>query len=185
MTAREDLLVRAVAWFSENGVGETSLRSLGTALGTSHRMLIYHFGSREGLVTAVVEYVERRERDLLAELVAAGGDPYDAGMRFWTQVADSASTFAPLYFELAGHAMQGRPHATVLRDWLAEGWTDALTDLYVAAGHPPDRAGDLVRMSLAMARGLLFDVAITGDRAAADRAMTKFVELLPRAPVGG
>ena len=36
-------------------------------------------------------------------------------------------------------------------------------------------------MSLAMARGLLFDVAITGDRAAADRAMTAFVDLLPRA----
>ena len=43
------------------------------------------------------------------------------------------------------------------------------------------RAEVFVRMSLAMARGLLFDVAITGDRTAADRAMTEFVELLPRA----
>jgi len=180
VTAREDLLARAVAWFTANGIGETSLRSLGTALGTSHRMLIYHFGSREGLVTAVVEYVERRERDLLAELVAAGDDPYEAGWRFWSQVADTASTFAPLYFELAGHAMQLRPHAEALRRWLAEGWSDALAELYVRAGHPPDRAADLARMSLAMARGLLFDVAITGDRAAADRAMTEWVDLLPR-----
>ena len=181
MTARDDLLARAVDWFVEHGIGDTSLRALGAVLGTSHRMLIYHFGSREGLVTAVVEYVEHRERDLLTRLVETEDDPYEAGMRFWSQVADTAETFAPLYFELAGHAMQGRPHASVLRDWLAEGWTDALAGLYVAAGHPPDRAADLVRISLAMARGLLFDVAITGDRAAADRAMTEFVKLLPRA----
>ncbi|HET9419734.1 MAG TPA: helix-turn-helix domain-containing protein [Nocardioides sp.] len=180
MTARDDLLSRAVAWFTENGIGDTSLRAIASGLGTSHRMLIYHFGSREGLLTAVVEHVEQRERDLLAQLVTAGDDPYDAGLRFWTQVADTASTFAPLYFELSGHAMQGRAHAGLLRDWLAEGWTDALTGLFVAAGHAPDRAADLVRMSLAMARGLLFDVAITDDRAAADRAMAEFVDLLPR-----
>ena len=180
MTARDDLLARAVAWFTDNGIGDTSLRAIASALGTSHRMLIYHFGSREGLLTAVVEHVEQQERDLLAGLVAGADDPYDAGMRFWAQVADTAATFAPLYFELAGHAMQGRPHAGLLRDWLAEGWTDPLTELYVAVGHPPDRAADLVRMSLAMARGLLFDVAITGNRAEADRAMTQFVELLPR-----
>ena len=181
MTAREDLLARAVEWFTENGIGDTSLRAIGTALGTSHRMLIYHFGSREGLLTAVVEHVEQRERDLLAGLLETEDDPYEAGMRFWSQVADTAATFAPLFFELSGHAMQGRPHASALRDWLAEGWTDALTGLYVAAGHPPDRAEVFVRMSLAMARGLLFDVAITGDRAAADRAMTEFADLLPRA----
>ncbi|HWM75846.1 MAG TPA: TetR family transcriptional regulator [Nocardioides sp.] len=180
MTAREDLLSRAVVWFTANGIGETSLRSLGAALGSSHRMLIYHFGSREGLVTAVVEYVERRERDLLTELVAAGDDPYEAGWRFWSQVADTAATFAPLYFELAGHAMQERPHAEALRRWLAEGWNDALAELFVRAGHQPDRSADLARMSLAMARGLLFDVAITGDRAAADRAMTEWVDLIPR-----
>jgi AcrR family transcriptional regulator len=181
VTAREELLSRAVDWFADHGVGDTSLRALGIGLGTSHRMLLYHFGSREGLLTAVVERVERGERDVLAELLATGDDPYDAGMRFWSQVADSAETFAPLYFELAGHAMQGQPHAGALRDWLAEGWADALTGLYVAAGHPRARAAGLARMSLAMARGLLFDLAITGDRRAADRAMTEFVALLPRA----
>lgn len=181
MTAREGLLSRAVDWFADHGVGDTSLRTLGAGLGTSHRMLLYHFGSREGLLTAVVEYVERRERDLLTRLLASADDPYEAGMRFWSQVAETSETFAPLYFELAGQAMQGQPHAVSLRDWLAEGWADPLAALFVAAGHPRARATRLARMSLAMARGLLFDLAITGDRAAADRAMTEFVDLLPRA----
>ncbi len=181
MTAREELLSRAMDRFAEHGVGDTSLRALAAGLGTSHRMLIYHFGSREGLLTAVVERVERRERDLLTTLLSGTDDPYRAGLRFWSQVADTAETFAALYYELAGHAMQGQPHAAALRDWLARGWTDALAGLFAAAGHPPARATRLARMSLAMARGLLFDLAITGDRKAADRAMKEFVAVLPRA----
>jgi len=37
-----------------------------SALGTSHRMLIYHFGSKEGLFVAVVQEADRRQRQLLA-----------------------------------------------------------------------------------------------------------------------
>ena len=106
---RDELLARCVAWFAEHGVGDTSLRTLAAAVGTSHRMLIYHFGSREGLLAAVVESVELTERSLLETLLAEVDDPYAAGLRFWEHVADAATTFAPLYFELAGQAMQGQP----------------------------------------------------------------------------
>ncbi len=134
-------------------------------------MLIYHFGSREGLLAAVVETVEQGERDLLARLLLDEDDPYAAGLRFWEHVADSATTFAPLYFELAGHAMQGRPWAAGLRDWLTDGWTDALTDLWTRLGRPREEAAELARVNLAAVRGLLFDLALTGDRAAADAGM--------------
>src|SRR3954447_20556438 len=43
--ARERLLAGTM----ERGVGNLSLRGLAAPLGTSHRMLIYHFGSCEGL----------------------------------------------------------------------------------------------------------------------------------------
>lgn len=176
VSAREALLAKAVAWFAEHGVGDTSLRTLAGELGTSHRMLHYHFGSREGLLIAVVEAVERDERTMLARLLDEHDDPYAAGAAFWHHVADSAQTFAPLYFELAGQAMQGQAWARSLGEWLAQGWTDALTRLYVGAGHPPARAAELVRMSLAMARGLMFELALTGDRAAVDAAMNAFTE---------
>ena len=98
-------------------------------------------------------------------------DPYAAGLAFWAHVADAAATFAPLYFELAGHAMQGRPWAAGLRDWLTDGWTGALTDLWTRLGRPRDEASELARVNLAAVRGLLFDLALTGDRAAADAGM--------------
>lgn len=43
---RDELLDRAVGWFAEHGIGDTSMRTLAAELGTSGRMLHYHFGSR-------------------------------------------------------------------------------------------------------------------------------------------
>ncbi len=42
------LLDAATAHVLENGLGDLSLRSVADALGTSHRMLIYYFGSADG-----------------------------------------------------------------------------------------------------------------------------------------
>ena len=167
-----------IAWFAEHGVGDTSLRTLATGIGTSHRMLNYHFGSREALLGAVVEAVEQAEHAALVELAAAHDDPFEAGAAFWTRVADRAEVFAPLFFELSTHAMRDQPHAAGLRAWLRTGWLDVLSEGYVDLGLPPDRARTLALQSLAMARGLLFEVAVTGDRAAADLAMSSWTAMV-------
>ena len=175
---RDELLGRVVAWFAENGVGDTSLRTLAAGIGTSHRMLNYHFGSREGLLGAVVEAVEQAEQAALVELAATHDDPFEAGAAFWTRVADRAEVFAPLFFELSTHAMRDQPHAAGLRTWLRTGWLDALSGGYLDLGLPPERARTLALQSLAMARGLLFEVAVTGDRAAADLAMAGWTRVV-------
>ena len=51
--ARERLLAAAVDQAMRGGIADLSLRELAAAIGTSHRMLLYHFGSREGLLVAV------------------------------------------------------------------------------------------------------------------------------------
>ena len=48
-SAWDRLLHDAIAYVAEHGLAELSLRKLAAAIGTSHRMLIYHFGSKEGL----------------------------------------------------------------------------------------------------------------------------------------
>lgn len=178
MTARDELLSRAVTWFADHGVGDTSLRTLAAGIGTSHRMLNYHFGSREGLLGAVVEAVERTEQEALTDLLAATADPFEAGALFWTRVANRAEVFAPLFFELSTHAMHRRPHAERLHAWLTTGWTEALTEGFVRTGADPADARTLALQSLAMARGLLFEVAVTGDRAAVDIAMARWTEMV-------
>lgn len=177
---REALLAKVIVWFTEHGIGDSSLRTLASGVGTSHRMLIYHFGSREELLGAVVEAVERSEQAALLELVGSELPPFEAGMAFWARVADRAEVFAPLFFELSTHAMRAEPHAQSLREWLRTGWVDAITAAYVNAGVPESRAATLALQSLAMARGLLFEVAVTGDRAAADAAMSAWSAMVDR-----
>jgi AcrR family transcriptional regulator len=178
-TGREALLERAVAHFASYGVGDTSLRALAEAIGTSHRMLIYHFGSRAGLLAAVVDRVEAGARATLAATYAdsrAGEDPLAAGLRFWKAVTDEALVYGPLFFELSSHAMQGRPHAADLRERLVTTWLGAMTDLWAARGLPRREARLQARLDLAVARGLLHDLLLTGDRRGVDAAMSRYAE---------
>src|SRR5262249_27701495 len=65
--ARERLLAAAVRHALEHGIADLSLRQIAAAIGTSHRMLIYHFGSREGLLVAVTQAVEEQQRTALLQ----------------------------------------------------------------------------------------------------------------------
>lgn len=190
-TGRDALLARAIGHFAENGVGDTSLRALAEAIGTSHRMLIYHFGSRDGLLAAVVDTVEQGARDTLARMVEeakADPDPLEAGLRYWHLVTDDALVYGPLFFELSSHAMLGLPHAAELRERLVTTWLEALEAMWRARGVPRLAARQQARLDLAVARGLLHDLLLTGERRAVDRAMQRYAadaveRLLGPAPV--
>ena len=65
---RSQLLDKLVEEFAAGGVGDRSLRDVAAAVGTSHRMLLHHFGSRDELLVAIVEEVERRQMTVLPDL---------------------------------------------------------------------------------------------------------------------
>ena len=84
---KQQLLERMLGYLTDHGIGDISLRELAAALGTSHRMLIYHFGSKEGLFVAVVQEAEKQQRQLLAHLFGGGTADFAAsGRRFWQQL---------------------------------------------------------------------------------------------------
>ena len=115
---REQLLQAALGYFARNGVHNQSLRNLASGIGTSHRMLNYHFGSREGLLSDVVSAVEQRQWETFAHLLDTAGPalpPRRAVEDFWNRVVDETLAYGPLVFELAAHAMQGGTHARGLR----------------------------------------------------------------------
>ena len=184
MTAqgRALLLDRAIAYLTEYGVGDRSLRQLAEALGTSHRMLIYHFGSKEGFLVAIVHEVEERQRQALAELNAdADGEAGGASLavlmdRFWRRLADpSLWPHERLFFELYGRALSGQPAFTSFLDGIVTSWLEPATDLARAHGVPAAEARAHARLGLAVTRGLLLDLLATGDRTGVDEAMAVFV----------
>ena len=61
--SRETLLPLLAAYVLENGLADVSLRPLAKAAGTSDRMLLYHFGSKEELVIDRA-YVEKQLDEL-------------------------------------------------------------------------------------------------------------------------
>jgi AcrR family transcriptional regulator len=168
--SRASLLADAVEHFAKNGIGDASLRSIATSIGTSHRMLIYHFGSREGLLAEVVRTVEQQQRDLLAELSESDRPIAEQAEEFWRRVTEAALVYGPLFFELSAHAMQDLPHTESLKADLINVWLPPLIELCVRAGIPPDEAPAYARLGLAASRGLLFDLLLTGDRAGVDEA---------------
>ena len=168
--SRDSLLAEAVEHFAKNGIGDASLRSIATSVGTSHRMLIYHFGSREGLLAEVVRTVEQQQRDLLAEVLATDLPIAEQNELFWRRVTEATLIYGPLFFELSAHAMQDLPHTESLKADLINVWLPPLTDLCLRAGIPPDQAPAYARLGLAASRGLLFDLLLTGDRSGVDEA---------------
>jgi AcrR family transcriptional regulator len=176
-SSRQALLDAVVTHASHHGVSQLSLRDLALAVGTSHRMLIYHFGSKEELLVAIVEANEKAQRAATADaLDDPSSTPVDVLRRIWDRVAEPAmGPSERLFFELYGQALQGRPGTAALLDGIVTSWIDPATDLLRAQGFAPDDARAQARLNLAVVRGLLLDLLATGDRDGVGRAMELFL----------
>lgn len=175
---RERLLAAAAEHVAEHGIADQSLRSLAEALGTSHRMLIHHFGSKEGLLVELIKVVEDQQRAALAELHDASGDVLAAGEAFWARLRDPAlRNQERLFFEVYGQALQGRAWAVPLLEGIVDDWLGPVRALLEEAGVDPADATAHARLSLAVTRGLLLDLLATGDEDGVRAAMDRFTAL--------
>ena len=184
VTPRQQLLDAAIDFVADHGLTDLSLRSLAAELGTSHRMLSHHFGSKDGLWVAIVQEVERRQRDAVQELVPDPSVPFDDAMRtWWGHISDPRLwPTERLFFEVYGQALHGRSPATELLEGVVDSWVEPIADMLTAMGFPPDDAGALARLGVAVTRGLLLDLLATGDRAGVDAAMEQWIALNARSP---
>jgi AcrR family transcriptional regulator len=174
------ILDEVIASCARSGVGNRSLRELAEELGTSHRMLIHHFGSRHQLMVAVVQEVERRQAVAFGDL---GSDPAarsrgrsgpaEVVERMWERLGDPALwPFERLFFECYARGAQGEEPFTMLVPSAVRSW------LELAAGHPPGGDPAFNRLGLGVMRGLLLDLVATGEREAVGDALAAFVALL-------
>jgi AcrR family transcriptional regulator len=178
--ARAKLLDAAIEHIARHGGAERSLRALAAGLGTSHRMLIYHFGSKEGLLTAVAREVEARQRAALADI--DDPDPAEAGWTFWRRLTDeSLRANEKLFFQLYGQALGGTPGTAEFLDGIIDDWLEPLGELLARMGVPEDRRPAQARLGLAVARGLLLDLVTTGDLGAVNAAMAEFRAMYQKA----
>lgn len=172
--ARTALLDKIAADIGHHGLGDRSLRDLAAAVGSSHRMLLYHFGSREGLVAALVVSVETAQRELLVELSKQITDPGELVLALWAQVSSpELRPFVRLFFECV---------AATGGEGLTDPWLDVAADVGTTIGL--DIADADLRLGVAVTRGLLIDVLATGDTAPATAAIERFVAMWRPASAG-
>jgi AcrR family transcriptional regulator len=163
----------------EHGLADLSLRPLAAALGTSTRMLLYDFSSKEDLVMAVLAEVRRRESALLTtHLETTKASAPELIRTIWDWVASpERARFLRLFFEVYVRAMnhpddyseRGRAMVT---DWLDQ-FGGVLADS--SSGQADPVAATLV---IAVLRGLVLDRLATGDDIRTDHALERFAELV-------
>jgi len=189
--AREDLLDAVVAHLRRSGLADQSLRDIAAAVGTSHRMLVYHFGSRTGLLAAVVDRVEEEERASARAAAAEAGASLGSAAgteevlrRGWRALRrPERADEERLFFELAARALRDAPGTASLRGRLVEPWLDEAEQLARAVGLDVDEARLVTRLDVAVIRGLLLDLLATGDIAGVDAAFERYLRWrAPRAP---
>ncbi|WP_405915138.1 TetR/AcrR family transcriptional regulator [Streptomyces sp. NBC_00728] len=144
---RRDLIDRVRAYLIRNGLADLSLRPLARALGTSDRMLLYYFGSKETMVAEALALDERRPLLQARSRLESGEAPRGpTGVRrfmeeVWQQFnAPELRRALPLYLEImtAGLLHPDR-YGPVMRDTLAE-WTGLLTAAFLDLGMTETRA---------------------------------------------
>jgi len=89
--AREEILVAAERRLIDEGPASLRLQDLAAEIGISHPAILHHFGSREGLVKAVVERAVRTLQDDLVRSIT-GADAKAAGLPMLDRVHEILAT---------------------------------------------------------------------------------------------
>lgn len=169
---RTELLDACYGYLLEHGLTGLSLRPLAAATGTSPRVLLYLFGSKDELLRQLLARARHEQLGMMAAVLAepdnaagTAGDGFDA-------LADSLWTFlsAPeqrpmvrLTYEafLLSLSHDPGPWAGFAGE-AAHDWLDLLVQAQ-PPGTPPALAETRATRALALIRGLLLDLLACGD----------------------
>ena len=163
---QQELLERAYAYSLTHGLADLSLRPLATAIGSSPRVLLFLYGSKDGLIRALLARARVDELELLRQLDERYDEPPGltvVARELWTWLA--APERRPLmtfWVEAYGRSLVAPdgPWAdfgrSTVDDWL---------ELLKASQPDPGSAAAEARRTgvLAMLRGALIDLLATGD----------------------
>jgi len=165
-TRRDALLELAYRYVLEHGLADVSLRPLAAAVGSSPRVLLYLFGSKAGLVRALLARARSDELMLLDRLASSGVDDLAtvAGELWGWLAAGEHRALLTLWVEGYGRSIADAdgPWADFARSTV-EDWLDLL------ASAQPERERDTPSgqaqrtLVLAVLRGALLDLLATDD----------------------
>ena len=178
---REELLDAATLWAFEHGLAELSLRPLAKALGTSDRMLIYYFDSKDELV---VEIAGRAADLLVAGLPEIDPDRPPRSAKAWLDACwerygDPASRPAlSLLFEIDASGTRSPGHLRDAARTVAERWSDSVDRALAALGVPARSRTGLTPVLGAALVGLAIEALLDDEPARPGPALATLARLV-------
>ena len=156
---RADLLRGAVHHVLAEGLADLSLRPLAAALGTSARMLVYYFGSKEQLVLDVLAAVRRQKHEEVQAIVRA-----DSLRAYWSWASGAEGTrYLRLVYEVYGLSVRDPERfGTFLADETAEELA-FLRAMFDDVRLPVAERDALATYTFAAVRGFELDLIATGE----------------------
>jgi AcrR family transcriptional regulator len=177
-TRKAVLLESLIAYLVKRGIADVSLRPMAAAVGTSARLLIFHFGSKERLLVEVLDEMQARLQRSLGQLLEEPSAARAAPLRqFWDWALKDAN-FAQLRVVYELHILAAQDHRTYGR-YLKRNSLNWL-ELVQAALKPSQRSPALATLIVAVFDGLFIEVVSTGDRRRASAAIDEFVSMARR-----
>jgi AcrR family transcriptional regulator len=166
---RAELLDRAVDYVCHNGLGELSLRPLAKAIGSSPRVLLYYFGSKEALVVEIVGRGRARQRAMMAQLKLSSNSPREVARALWLEWSKPEwEPLTRLSFEVYTLALSDPSRFPGFLEGSIGEWLEALR------GCTKTQATVLI----AGFRGFMLDLLATHDRARINRAVNAWLEAI-------
>jgi AcrR family transcriptional regulator len=171
---RNDLIERATDYVCKHGLSDLSLRPLAESIGSSPSLLLYHFGSKEALLMAIIKAGRARQHEMMRNVDLSGVSERESARALWR--AWSAPAWKPLmqlFFEVYALALQDPSRFPNFLDETVDDWLHALT---IDDNTREGRAR--ATLMIAVFRGLLLDLCATGERARVNKAADIFFETL-------
>ena len=178
MNARKDELLNAtIDYLAQHGVADLTLRPLSAAIGTSARLIIFHFKSKEDLLMEVMIAVQARLRNSLTSisLEDAAAKQISPMKLFWNwAIKKSNFPYLRLLYEMHFIAIQNREVYQRFLDHTSFSW------LEIIEGYLPVemRSKAVATLCGAVFEGLVIELLSTEDVGRTTKALDHFIEML-------
>jgi AcrR family transcriptional regulator len=180
---RRQLRDAALEYLVEHGVAKLSLRPLAAKLGTSPRILMFHFRSKEGLLLDVLQELSARLQASFKKIAGADLGPGRESpiTLFWKWASmEKNGRYLRLLYEVQIIAIQNPPEygrylKKISLDWLATA---------LQATSEPLRSESMGTLCIAVFDGLFLELMSTGDRKRLTKALNLFVSMATKSAPG-
>jgi AcrR family transcriptional regulator len=180
---RQRLLERVADHVLAHGASELSLSELARAVGSNNRMLLYHFGSKDAVLSEAVLVAFDRFPHLEGALRRLAEDDLDLRtrlLRAWEDIAHPDNLpFLALFFQGFGVALYRPERNAELFARLGAEWAESVRDVLEREGYAERDALELATQVVAAWRGLQFALVSGTPRSLLDAAYARLVASLP------